>query len=168
MYIELKWLHEGKEWSIRTSLSKEIGLNWLGSWKGQEKTECFCVRSEQRGESGLAYSLKKGLMPKPDLCASIPQFLCCFLPRQLKNSSSWCEFPGWVWKGIATSAGAENTPVSSGRLMSLGGFIADIFDFQESGDGIVEHICGALAGVASWCFAACERSTFKLPWSDSQ
>lgn len=48
--------------------------------------------------------------------------------------------------------------------MSLGGFIADIFDFQESGDGTVEHVCGALADVAS--FAACERSTFKLPWVD--
>lgn len=50
--------------------------------------------------------------------------------------------------------------------MSVGGFIADIFNFQESGDVAVEHICGALAGVASWGFAACERSTFKLPWID--
>lgn len=48
--------------------------------------------------------------------------------------------------------------------MSRGGFIADIFDFQESGDGTVEHVCGALAGVASWYFGACGRSTFKLPW----
>lgn len=67
---------------------------------------------------------------------------------------------------IASSAGAENTPVSSGRLMSLGGFTADIFDFQESGDVAVEHICGALAGIASWGFAAFERSAFKLPWID--
>lgn len=67
---------------------------------------------------------------------------------------------------IATSAGAENAPVCSGRPMSLGGCSADIFDFQESGDVAVEHICGAFAGVASWGFAACERSTFKLPWID--
>lgn len=67
---------------------------------------------------------------------------------------------------IATSAGAENTPVFSSRLMSVGGFIADIFNFQESGDVAVEHICAALAGIASWGFAVCERSTFKLPWID--
>lgn len=50
--------------------------------------------------------------------------------------------------------------------MSLGGFIADIFDFQESGDVTVEHICGALTGIASWGFAADERSTFKFQWID--
>lgn len=50
--------------------------------------------------------------------------------------------------------------------MSLGGCSADIFDFQESEDVAVEHICGAFVAVASWGFAACERWTFKLPWID--
>lgn len=52
--------------------------------------------------------------------------------------------------------------------MSLGGCSADIFDFQESEDVAVEHICGAFVAVASWGFAACERWTFKLPWIDWQ
>lgn len=60
-------------------------------------------------------------------------------------------------KAIATSAGAENIPVCSARPMSLGGCSADIFDFQESEDVAVEHICGAFVAVASWGFAACER-----------